>query len=149
MDAGDEDSCFDIVNYKKAGNKETFTLKRKEKENDGSPATYNATLIVDGDKTVELNVSGKGSYGVQKFTGKVRNTSGDDYEDDRLKKYFNGLAGNPTTDASMPVGKGKMNAPTSVKDVKEQGAKGTADKVKDAAKGAFGKVKGVFGKKKK
>ena len=46
----------------------------------------------------------------------------------------------------MPVGKGKMNAPTSVK---EQGAKGTADKVKDAAKGAFGKVKGVFGKKKK
>lgn len=49
----------------------------------------------------------------------------------------------------MPVGKGKMNAPTSVKDVKEQGAKGTADKVKDAAKGAFGKVKGVFGKKKK
>ena len=56
MDAGDEDPCFDIVNYKKAGNKETFTLKRKEKENDGSPATYNATLIVDGDKTVELNV---------------------------------------------------------------------------------------------
>ena len=149
MDAGDEDSCFDIVNYKKAGNKETFTLKRKEKENDGSPATYNATLIVDGDKTVELNVSGKGSYGVQKFSGKVRNTSGSDYEDDRLKKYFNGLAGNPTTDASMPVGKGKMNAPTSVKDVKEQGAKGTAYKVKDAAKGAFGKVKGVFGKKKK
>ena len=137
------------MNYKKAGNKETFTLKRKEKENDGSPATYNATLIVDGDKTVEQNVSGKGSYGVQKFTGKVRNTSGDDYEDDRLKKYFNGLAGNPTTDASMPVGKGKMNVPTSVKDVKEQGAKGTADKVKDAAKGAFGKVKGVFGKKKK
>lgn len=149
MDAGDEDPCFDIVNYKKAGNKETFTLKRKEKENDGSPATYNATLIVDGDKTVELNVSGKGSYGVQKFSGKVRNTSGDDYEDDRLKKYFNGLAGNPTTDASMPVGNGKMNAPTSVKDVKEQGAKGTADKVKDAAKGAFGKVKGVLGKKKK
>ena len=149
MDAGDEDPCFDIVNYKKAGNKETFTLKRKEKENDGSPATYNATLIVDGDKTVELNVSGKGSYGVQKFSGKVRNTSGSDYEDDRLKKYFNGLAGNPTTDASMPVGKGKMNAPTSVKDVKEQGAKGTADKVTDAAKGAFGKVKGVFGKKKK
>jgi len=149
MDAGDEDPCFDIVNYKKAGNKETFTLKRKEKENDGSPATYNATLIVDGDKTVELNVSGKGSYGAQKFSGKVRNTSGDDYEDDRLKKYFNGLAGNPTTDASMPVGNGKMNAPTSVKDVKEQGAKGTADKVKDAAKGAFGKVKGVFGKKKK
>ena len=33
MDAGDEDPC------KKAGNKETFTLKRKEKENDGSPAT--------------------------------------------------------------------------------------------------------------
>lgn len=85
MDAGDEGPCFDIVNYKKAGNKETFTLKRKEKENDGSPATYNVTLIVDGDKTVELNVSGKGSYGVQKFSGKVRNTSGDDYEDDRLK----------------------------------------------------------------
>ena len=62
---------------------------------------------MDGDKTVELNVSGKGSYGVQKFSGKVRNTSGDDYEDDRLKKYFNGLAGNPTTDTSMPVGKAK------------------------------------------
>ena len=149
MDAGDEDPCFDIVNYKKTGNKETFTLKRKENENDGSPATYNATLIVDGDKTVELNISGKGSYGVQKFSGKVSNTSGSDYEDDRLKKYFNELAGNPTTDASMPVGNGKMNAPTSVNDVKEQDAKGTADKVKDAAKDAFGKVKGLFGKKKK
>ena len=32
MDAGDEDPCFDIVNYKMAGNKETFTLKRKEKK---------------------------------------------------------------------------------------------------------------------
>ena len=40
MDAGDEDPCFDIINYKKTGNKETFTLKCKEKERYGQPSTY-------------------------------------------------------------------------------------------------------------
>lgn len=36
---GDSDPCFNIVNYKKAGNKETFSLTPKEK-GDGK---YNVT----------------------------------------------------------------------------------------------------------
>ena len=90
MDAGDEDPCFDIINYKKTGNKETFTLKCKEKERYGQPSTYSATLTMDGDKTVELLVTGKGADGIEKFAGKVKNTSGSAYEDQRLKDYFNG-----------------------------------------------------------
>ena len=36
MDAGEEDPCFDIINYKKTGNKETFTLKCRRKNDMGS-----------------------------------------------------------------------------------------------------------------
>ena len=148
MDAGEEDPCFDIINYKKTGNKETFTLKCKEKERYGQPSTYSATLTVDGDKTVELLVTGKGADGIEKFAGKVKNTSGSAYEDQRLKDYFNGLAGNPVGSTEVVSTPATPAAPTSVGEAQEGGVKGTVGKMKDAAKGALGKMKGVFKKKK-
>ena len=152
MDEGEEDPCFDILNYKKSGNKETFTLKCKAEDQKGrydSPSTYTATCTLSGDKPTFLTVTGKGKNGTEKFSGEVKTTSGSEYEDDRLVKYFSERAGYPVTDTSMPSATGGKKVPTSVSDVKEQGGKGAVGKAKDAAKGAFGKVKGLFGKKKK
>ena len=41
---GDDDPCYNIFNYKKSGNKETFTLKGKENPND----VYNVVMSLDG-----------------------------------------------------------------------------------------------------
>lgn len=151
---GDDDPCFDILNYKKVGNKETFDLKSKEDATD----KYSAVIILNAktQEPEELTLTHK-TYGKQ--GGKVKTTSGSKSEDTRLKEYFNGLAGNPTSPnatagVSSPI-------PSSVSDAKsddnsddksdvksEESEKGTVDKVKDAAKGTLGKVKGVFKKKK-
>lgn len=153
MDEGEEDPCFDILNYKKTGNKETFTLKCKAEDQKGrydAPSTYTATCTLSGDKPVHLTVTGKGKNGTEKFSGDVKTTSGSDYEDERLVRYFGERAGYPATSDDIPTtGGGGKKVPTSVSDVKEQGGKNAVGKAKDAAKGALGKVKGLFGKKKK
>ena len=40
---GDDDPCFNILNYKKAGTKETFTIKEK----DSGSQTYSVTITLD------------------------------------------------------------------------------------------------------
>ncbi len=144
---GDDDPCFVIKNYKKAGNKETFTLESKEMNMYGKPDIYQATIILDasGKEPVQITLNNK-EYG--KHTCKVTTTSGSEYEDKRVKDYFNGLAGNPV---EPEVGvSANVSAPKSAADVKpEGGVTETTDKVKDTAKETFGKVKGLFKKKKK
>lgn len=141
---GDDDPCYDILNYKKTGNKETFTLRGKEDLGNGQRDTYTAVMMLDA-KTqlpVELTLT----QGGNKQTSKVTTTSGSKNEDERLLKYFNELAGNPVAPASAAGG---VSAPAKVADVKpEEDPKGATDKVKDTAKDTFGKVKGLFKKKK-
>ena len=139
---GDSDPCFDILNYKKTGNKETFNLKSK----DAGGESYSVVITLDanGKEPTNITLSNK-MYG--KRTSSVKTTSGSKEEDARLKKYFNGLAGNPV-EPDLSAGA----APTNIKptDIKSKdGAKGAADKVKNTAKDTFGKVKGLFKKKNK
>lgn len=134
---GDSDPCFDIQSYKKGGNKEVFVISEKEDKNN----KYKVTIILDSKSTpIEIELSHP-RYGVQK--SKVKTTSGDKDEDDRLYKYFGELAGYPPS--AIPSAKGGV--PTA-KSVKEDAGKSAGAKVGDAAKGAVNKVKGLFKKKK-
>ena len=146
---GDDDPCFDILNYKKTGTKETFDLKEKE----DATNKYSAVIILNAktQEPEELTLTHK-DYGKQNY--KVKITSGSEGEDKRLKEYFNGLAGNPIVPEKESVGV-KVSAPSSDTSTSndtpevesEEDTKGAADKVKDAAKETFGKVKGFFKKK--
>lgn len=137
---GDDDPCFTILNYKKSGNKETFTLKAKEA---GDNQTYSVAMTLNGQSVPTHIVIKDGKNVVD--DSEVRTTSGNADEDNRMYDYFGGLAGYPASQRTTVKG---VPAKPTAKDVKEQGAKGVADKVGDAAKGAFGKVKGLFKKKK-
>ena len=55
---GDSDPCFNIVNYKKVGNKETFNLTPKEK-GDGK---YSVTITLKGDKATNIVMKGEQTY---------------------------------------------------------------------------------------
>ena len=80
-----------------------------------------------------------------KTTSAVKTTSGDAREDARVKKYFNGLADNPTEVDPSEMASDPKSA---ISNVKEGGAANATEKVKDVAKGAVNKVKGLFKKKK-
>lgn len=132
---GDDDPCYNILNYKKSGNKETFTLKGKENPND----VYNVVMSLDGSgQPVQITLSHK-DYG--KTTSSVKTTSGSADEDRRLIRYFNGLAGNPNTP--------ELDSPAAaIPGANADAGETVAGKVTGAAKNAFGKVKGIFKKKK-
>ena len=118
-------------------NKEVFVISEKEDKNN----KYKVTIILDSKSTpIEIELSHP-RYGVQK--SKVKTTSGDKNEDDRLYKYFGELAGYPPS--ATPSVKGGV--PTA-KSVKEDAGKSAGAKVGDAAKSAVNKVKGLFKKKK-
>ena len=140
---GDDDPCYDILNYKKTGNKETFTLRNKDK---GSDDSYNVVITLnEANVPKELSISGK--Y-MQKSTSPVSISSGDVDEDNRLYRYFNGLAGNPV-DQGVKASASSVPDAANVSDLRpENAAESVADKVKGTAQKAFGKVKGMFGKKK-
>ena len=151
---GDDDPCFDILNYKKVGNKETFTLKEKEDPTN----TYAVEMMLDAKtkKPVQITLTHK-LYG--KTTSKVETSSGSEEEDQRLYKYFNELAGNNVTASKTTPVSEKKAEPKQVKkeeieeeDVEETPATEPAktdagSKVKGAAKKTFGKVKGLIKKK--
>ncbi len=141
---GDKDPCYNIKNYKKTGNKESFRLESQEMNGYGKPDICDVVITLD-EKTqlpVQITINHK-SYGA-KTTSAVKTTSGDNDEDNRLYKYFGELAGYPASEIKQTG----TSVPTSAGDVKEMGTNGGVNKVKDAAKGALGKVKGVFKKKK-
>ena len=47
---GDDDPCFNIVNYKKVGNKETFNLNPKEAGDD----KYSVSITLKDNKAVSI-----------------------------------------------------------------------------------------------
>ena len=154
---GDDDPCFDISNYKKTGNKETFTLTSKEFGMDGKTHdVYTATMTLDSNGTpTQLTLYNKPYKHSE--TSSVETMSKYESEDIRLKEYFSRLAGysdeeiakiNPNKNGGVPASAAAKSVPTSQEELKEAGIKGATDKVKDAAKNAFGKVKGLFKKKK-
>lgn len=84
-----------------------------------------------------------------KITSKVKTSSGDAREDERVIQYFRGLAG--YSKESTPAVKGtSVPAASKVEEAKpeEETPKDAGEKIKDKAKDAIGKVKGVFKKKK-
>lgn len=145
---GDDDPCFDILNYKRTGNKETFTIKSKEEPDNVYQMTITLNPTTKG--PVELTRQSK-NYGKQTY--KVKTTSGDAREDERVYTYFKGLAGYPAATATKvetPATPVKATAVETDAPAETPAAEeATPDKkVKDAARNAVGKVKGLFKKKK-
>ena len=132
MEAGDATPIWNITNYKKTGNKETFTLTPKEETN----VTYSCVMTLNGTTPTAMTLSSK-QNGKQTYQLKLT-------DDEHLNNYYGKLCGY----SPKPSLNGGVPSKTSAKDLKEGGVKGAAKNVGDAAKGAFGKVKGLFGKKK-
>ena len=144
---GDDDPCFDILNYKKTGNKETFTIKGKEK---AAGQQYSVVITLGNNSEPTHLVLKEPKYTVH--DSDVRTASKNKEEDDRLRNYFGGLAGYPAKQQSA-TGVGVPSKPSvgggdAKADVSKEGAKSEAGKAGEAVKGAIGKVKGVFKKKK-
>lgn len=137
---GDDDPCFNILNYKKAGTKETFTIKEK----DSGSQTYSVTITLDskGNPVHLVLKDGKNAL----YDSDVKTSSGSATEDERLYNYFGELAGYPAKQSV--AGGASVPSKPSAADLKQGGVKGAANKVGNAAKGTFGKVKGLFKKKK-
>lgn len=136
---GDSDPCFNIQNYKKAGNKETFTLVGKENPSD----KYSAVITLNSQSVPVHLVLKQG--GKVMYESDLKTTSGNKDEDDRMYAYFGELAGYP---AKQSVGSVGVPSKPTAADVKKGGVKGVASKASETAKGAFGKVKGLFKKSK-
>lgn len=134
MEAGDETPIWNIVNYKKTGNKETFTLTPKEE----TDVTYSCVMTLNGTTPTEMTLTSKREG---KKTYKLQLT-----DDGHLNSYYGGLCGYTTTPSI--AGGAKGGSVPNAQSLKEGGVKGAAKNVGDAAKGAFGKMKGLFGKKK-
>ena len=126
---GDSDPCFVISNYKKAGGKETFSLTPKS-PGDGK---YTVTITLKDDKATHIVMKGTETYSSDVTVETEREASPD------LVKYFRKEAGYTTPSAASAV-PGKASAGSAVE--------GKDGGVGSAVKGAFGKVKGLFKKKK-
>lgn len=84
---GDSDPCFNILNYKKVGNKETFNLTPKEK-GDGK---YSVTITLKGDRATSIVMKGAQTYS-SSVTVKTEKEADRD-----LVTYFRNEAGYPST----------------------------------------------------
>ena len=149
----DEDNtCFNVQNYKVSGNQATFTLKIQE----ASPSDPVQQMRV----SAELDAKGKivkihykdNSPTIYKDLDVKTNDHGSSRGDieyhNHLIRFFNEKAGYPA-DQGINSGSGVSdvsgkNPTNKVKD----GAKNPTNKVKDAAKNTVGKMKGLFKKKK-
>ena len=127
---GDDDPCFTISNYKKAGGKETFSLTPK----DSSDGKYAVTITLKDGRATHIVMKGAQTY-TSDVTTKTEKES-----DHELVTYFRkeaGYADSPV--AAVVPGKASVgNAGGASKD----GGVGSA------VKSAVGKVKGLFKKKK-
>ena len=148
----DEDNtCFNVQDYKVSGNQATFTLKIQE----ASPSDPVQQMRV----SAELDAKGKivkihykdNSPTIYKDLDVKTNDHGSSRGDieyhNHLIRFFNEKAGYPT-DQGINSGSGVSdvsgkNPTNKVKD----GAKNPTNKVKDAAKNTVGKMKGLFKKK--
>ena len=136
----DDNTKFEIKNYKKSGNVETFTIECSDNSlNEKSSANITITLDANGHTSKiqykKSNFFSNGTYDV--YTVATDNLG----EHHRRIRYFNGLTGNPTEQGVV--------AEKGVPSVGQSGdSKNPADKVKGAAKDATKKLKGLFNKKK-
>ena len=140
----DDNTCFLIKNYKKSGNTETFTLEAKEslggrKEDD--ICTVTTTVDANGN-TATIKYKNPIFFGGQKYD--IKTTLSDDedprgYEQKRLKRYFNELAGYPADEGIVESITGAPSVPNDPQNL--------VDKAKSTAKEAVGKVKGLIKKK--
>ena len=144
---GDDDPCYNITNYSKNGNKESFTLIEKESSGYGEAITVKVnTELGSAGQTVKITY--KYSYSKTPETYNVTNET-DVREHNRLVRYFNELAGNPpeqgVINEGLSVGGGDSSPAPAVETPSEVNE---ANKVTDTAKDAVNKVKGLFKKKK-
>lgn len=127
---GDSDPCFNIVNYKKAGNKETFNLNPK-KASDGK---YAVTITLKDGKASSIVMKG----GSMTYSSNVETKTESEVSSD-LVNYFRNEAGYTTPSASSAV-PDKPSVPGAA-GANSNGAEATV-------KNTIGKVKGLFKKKK-
>ena len=127
---GDEDPCFTISNYKKTGGKETFNLTPK----DPSDGKYAVTITLKNDRATHIVMKGSDITYDSDVTTKTESESDSD-----LVTYFRKEAGYKDSPAAAVV-PGKVSVGSGK--VSKDGGVGSA------VKGAVGKVKGLFKKKK-
>ena len=141
----DDNTCFKITNYKKSGNTETFTLEAKEKGGMGNDRCAVTTTVDANGHTATIQYKEPYFFGGKKYD--IRTTAEEPYEQERITRYFNQLAGYPADEGIVKgasVTPSVSNAPQNPVDNASQNP---VDKAKGTAKQAVGKVKGLFKKK--
>ena len=141
----DDNTCFEITNYKKSGNTETFTLEAKEKGGMGNDRCAVTTTVDANGHTATIKYKEPVFFGGKKYD--IRTTAEEPYEQERITRYFNQLAGYPADEGIVKgasVTPSVSNAPQNPVDKAPQNP---VDKAKGTAKQAVGKVKGLFKKK--
>ena len=141
----DDNTCFEITNYKKSGNTETFTLEAKEKGGMGNDRCAVTTPVDANGHTATIQYKEPVFFGGKKYD--IRTTAEEPYEQERITRYFNQLAGYPADEGIVKgasVTPSVSNAPQNPVDNAPQNP---VDKAKGTAKQAVGKVKGLFKKK--
>ena len=141
----DDNTCFKITNYKKSGNTETFTLEAKEKGGMGNDRCAVTTTVDANGHTATIQYKEPVFFGGKKYD--IRTTAEEPYEQERITRYFNQLAGYPADEGIVKgasVTPSVSNAPQNPVDNASQNP---VDKAKGTAKQAVGKVKGLFKKK--
>ena len=134
----DDNTCFEIKNYKKSGNTETFTLEAKEKGGMGNDRCAVTTTVDANGHTATIQYKEPDYFGGKKFDIKTT-LPGDPYEQERITRYFNQLAGYPADEGIVKSTTGAPSVPNAPQN--------PVDKAKGTAKQAVGKVKGLFKKK--
>lgn len=145
----DDNTCFEIKNYKKSGNTETFTLEAKEKGGMGNDRCAVTTTVDANGHTATIQYKEPVFFGGKKYD--IRTTAEEPYEQERITRYFNQLAGYPadegivksTTVAPSVPDASSVPEAQSVPDAPQN----PVDKAKGTAKQAVGKMKGLFKKK--
>ena len=141
----DDNTCFAITNYKKSGNTETFTLEATEKGGMGRDRCAVTTTVDANGHTATIQYKEPYFFGGKKYD--IRTTAEEPYEQERITRYFNQLAGYPADEGIVKgasVNPSVSNAPQNPVDNASQNP---VDKAKGTAKQAVGKVKGLFKKK--
>ena len=141
----DDNTCFEITNYKKSGNTETFILEAKEPQGFGSDRCAVTTTVDANGHTATIKYKEPVFFGGKKYD--IRTTAEEPYEQERITRYFNQLAGYPADEGIVKgasVTPSVSNAPQNPVDNASQNP---IDKAKGTAKQAVGKVKGLFKKK--
>ena len=149
----DDNTCFKITNYKKSGNTETFTLEAKEKGGMGRDRCAVTTTVDANGHTATIQYKEPYFFGGKKYD--IRITAEEPYEQERITRYFNQLAGYPADEGIVKgasVTPSVSNAPQNPVDNAPQNpvdnaSQNPVDKAKGTAKQAVGKVKGLFKKK--